>query len=548
MKTRIFMGLLCLCLMLLSVLAALPMQASALPQAGGVAPWEAGEAWDGTTATAPSGTGTEEDPYRIGSAAEFKWIGNQVTGSKSCEGQYFILTADIDCNGKQLRIGSFTKSFAGVFDGNGHTVYNNKITGNSSPNGLFAYANGAIIKNLNVVASSVEKTVIYTTSGETPVYGTAGMLVGTLENSTLTGCTVAGDCTIFGGAFAGGLVGVAKNSTISYCVNNGSAGILPDTESKQSNVPNFAVGGIYGWSGGGNTVSNCINYGSVALGNIGAAKSGTNIFTVGGIVGYHTNNDTVSNCCNFGDVTGDAGTLTSRITVGGIAGRTRNSSGLTGSMTIERCCNLSDHLSGTGESKNIGSLVGYVNSGKLTVKDNLSVTVIGISEDNGAIVIDQATGANVTSENNTIATAEAIGEKVAAIHSEIKNNRVARVAIIGMQATEAVGGVCSVRILLGLDGLAYDFYKIKTTATYEKDGATQTALNGGTPLTMAFDTVYVAGSPVSAVQFGSDYLGAMVIENVPADVVIEFGIQAYIGTDAENETLVDSVICRLGEQ
>lgn len=555
MKTRIFTGLLCLCLMLLSVLAALPMQASALPQAGGVAPWEAGEAWDGTSATAPSGTGTEEDPYRIGSAAEFAWMNKQMTAQNQSyfAGKYFVLTSDIDCGGKQLRIGTSSKSFAGVFDGNGHTVYNNQVTQNSTPTGLFAYVKGGTVKNLNVTSSTV-----FTYYADADTKGTAGTIVGSLENGKLIGCTAGSDCTVRAASFAGGLVGTAKDSEILYCVNNATTEILPNKKitvsgsetDSQANVVNYSVGGILAWSAGGNQISDCANYGKCILGNItgGSAKNQPSILTAGGIIGYHTNGDSVTDSYNNGAVSGDAGAFKVRVTVGGIAGRTR-----TGSATMERCFNLSTNLTATGSNKNCGLLSGFVNANTtLTVKNCQSVAVEGIAVgENNSIVVekdDSKATAVVTSENNTIATAEAIGEKVAAIHSEIKSNRVARVAIIGMQATEAVGGVCSVRILLGLDGLAYDFYKIKTTATYEKDGETQTAQNGGTPLTMAFDTVYVAGSPVSAVQFGSDYLGAMVIENVPADVVIEFGIQAYIGTGAEDGTLVDSVICRLGEQ
>lgn len=537
MKKRILSGLLSLCLILLSAPAVWRTGISA------EAPGETDAPWDGEATTPPEGAGTETDPYRIGTAAEFAWMNTQMTEKNKTyfSGTYFVLTADIDCNGKQLRIGTSSKSFGGVFDGKGYTVRNTHILLNVSPTGLFAYVKGGTVKNLNVAASSVS-TIAATDDGEK---GTAGMIVGFLESGNLTGCTVDENCFVSATCYVGGLVGKAQNSNISYCVSNASVTVAPNDATKQQQkfCLNFSVGGILGWSLGGNAVAHCSNYGKVALENISEIKSGTNILCAGGIVGYHTAGDSVTDSYNSGEVSGNAGTFKARVTVGGICGRTRK-----GQATVERCYNLSDMLSVTGETVNIGLLVGFVNANTtLTAKDCKSIAVEGITNGtDGEITIEKA--GTVTAENNKIATAEEMAVPVAGIQAKIKANRVARLALIGLQTTEAVGGVYSVRILLGLDHLDYAYYKIVTTATYERDGATQTANNGGKPLTVAYDTVYAAGEPVSAVRFGSDYLGAIVLSEVPADTAIAFVIRAYVGDAAGNETLVDSVTCQIGNQ
>lgn len=538
MKKRILSGLLCLCLILLSAPAVWRMGISA------EAPGETDAPWDGEATTPPEGSGTETDPYRIGTAAEFAWMNTQMSAQNQTyfSETYFVLTADIDCGGKQLRIGTSSKSFGGVFDGKGYTVRNTHILQNVSPTGLFAYVKGGTVKNLNVAASSVS-TIAATDNGEK---GTAGMIVGFLESGNLTGCTVDENCFVSATCYVGGLVGKAQKSNISYCVSNASVTVAPNDETKQQQkiCLNFSVGGILGWSVGGNTVAHCSNYGKVALENISEIKSGINILCAGGIVGYHTAGDRVTDSYNCGAVTG-VETLGSRISVGAVIGRSRTAP----AVTVERCYNLSQILSVSGKgNRHVGLLVGYVNTANiLTAKDCMSVAVDGIDNGSDNSIVIQANGA-IIAENNKIATAEEMAVPVAGIQAKIKANRVARLALIGLQTTEAVGGVYSVRILLGLDHLDYAYYKIVTTATYEKDGATQTANNGGKPLTVAYDTVYAAGEPVSAVRFGSDYLGAIVLSEVPADTAIAFVIRAYVGDAAGNETLVDSVTCQIGNQ
>ena len=133
-------------------------------------------AWDGTAIdTAWVGSGTETDPYLIGSAAELAGLSEKVwsavnnsTGAVA-EGMtagagstancynvysntYFKLTADIDLGNKEWKpIGRHGARFNGSFDGDGHVVKNISITTSYIGIGLFgATGKNTVIKNLGV--------------------------------------------------------------------------------------------------------------------------------------------------------------------------------------------------------------------------------------------------------------------------------------------------------------------------------------------------------------------------------------------------------------
>lgn len=540
MKKRILSGLLCFCLMLLSALAVLPVQMTIHAET--------------ETATAYNGEGTEESPYLIETYGNLLYLNSQFKAdATSFSGKHFRLANDIDCGGQSLRLGTSGKKFGGVFDGNGHTVSNFKNDVTAAPNGMFASIDGGTVKNL-----TIDNAYLKTTNTQKN-YSFSGVIAGYAGgNSQILGCTVL-NSEVIGVIHTGGIVGKSNISTISNCVvsdtkiyNLVDATIQAKCEVDNTYAAIFTVGGIVGWSQDSD-VTNCINYGTVTL-NVEQINSSAkySLLSAGGIVGQIYQAKTaatgVNKCINYGAVSGTT-SQKQRVTVGGIVGRFRF--GTSGKGKLENSYNLSTSITASSQSIcNAGQLVGFINnSTTATVTNCMSVAhpEIEAGED-GAVRIEYDKSATLTAENNRIATAEEIDEKVAEIQAAIKANRVARLAIIGMQTTEATDGVCSVRILLGLDNLNYAYYKIESTATYEKDGASQTANNGGTPLDIAYDTVYAAGEPASAVRFGTNYLGAMVITGVPADTEIAFAIRAYVGDGAGNETLADSVICRIGNQ
>lgn len=119
-----------------------------------------------------SGSGTEEDPYVISSAAQLQAFAALVDAGNTYAGQYVALGADIDLSGVDNwnPIGAEAKSdtcldklFAGTFDGRGHTVSGLKIrvadAASETNVGLFStLGNTAVVKNLNLTDADIDLT------------------------------------------------------------------------------------------------------------------------------------------------------------------------------------------------------------------------------------------------------------------------------------------------------------------------------------------------------------------------------------------------------
>ena len=254
-----------------------------------------------------AGSGTEQDPCRIGSEEElelFRMQVNRFGRTDLCA----VLTSDIvinsgtfDADGRYTPaagetvsgmnpIGSETQPYTGTFDGGGYTIrglrvskrnyYNSNGGGFDEGNhaGLFGKLSGATVKNLTVTGY---------VDGRFYVGGIAGYADDTTK---LLNCR--SECIVVSGKsthpyasdpesvirYAGGIVGYNAGSVTACC----NAGTVTGIDS---------VGGITG--GGPGTVSDCYNVGAVTA-------SGQN---AGGIAG---NGGTVAYSYNVGAVTGGA--------------------------------------------------------------------------------------------------------------------------------------------------------------------------------------------------------------------------------------------------
>ncbi len=255
------------------------------------------EAWDGTTATQPAGSGTADDPYQIGTGAELSWLSQQA--SSKVISNSVVLTDDIDLGGHEwIPIGPTTgASFRGTFDGQGYSVSNFTVTGQAN-SGLFGALVNATVKNL-----TLDQITIVT---EETTSGFGGALAGYMQGTTLTGITVGGNVSVTGynvggvvgrtwstmntiayctnaatvatdgiraGETAGGIAGLAAMVDISYCVNTGS--ITANGSGEQ------LAGGIAGRLGrdGDSQVSSiqyCLNKGAITGSNSAGAICGRN--------------------------------------------------------------------------------------------------------------------------------------------------------------------------------------------------------------------------------------------------------------------------------
>lgn len=326
-----------------------------------------------------NGSGTEEDPYLIESALNWRYLADHVNGGTDFADTYFKLAANIDLSGATFAIGSagtvssggynITAAFAGVLDGDGHV-----IKGRSGSGAFSAYF-GAVtgtVRNLIVMGS---------VNGQ----GRLGGVTAVLKDGSIENCVSYVEIT---GAIVelGGIAAVNWGGTIEGCVNYGA---ITGTNTNTSFAYNY--GGIVGYSYAGGTVKGCVNYGAVSqtgsgtdvggiagridnssvtgCENYGAVTNAGNNRT-GGIVGYSRLGSSISDCVNHGAVTGNN-------VVGGIVGNSENSDPAT---TVSGCTNYGDVRTNTGVAGGIagyakGVISGCVNYGSVGVAESGAGTV-----------------------------------------------------------------------------------------------------------------------------------------------------------------------------
>jgi len=190
-----------------------------------------------------------------------------------------VLTADGKLNGDGSNfkvwtpIGNGSGEYAGIFDGNGHTVsglYFNDSTVYHI--GLFGYTSGCTVKNVGVVDSYL--------SGEDYVGGLAGRFY----NSTAVNCYNEG--AVSGVNYVGGIAGSARSEAlIQYCYNMGKVKC------------EMYGGGIVGEINNYTEILNCYNHGDVS----GSKPLNT---CVGGIVGQGATTTLIQYCYSSAKISG----------------------------------------------------------------------------------------------------------------------------------------------------------------------------------------------------------------------------------------------------
>ncbi|UCC23233.1 MAG: hypothetical protein JSW23_04040, partial [Planctomycetota bacterium] len=262
-----------------------------------------------------TGSGDANDPFQIWTAADMQAIG----AGSGYWGSHFKLMADVDLSaytGTSFNIiGNDVNAFAGVFDGNGHTISNFTYSGAGTDLiGLFRSLQGpgAEIKDLVLLNPVVTGhyhvgSLVGQTGGEASISNcyveggsvSGNMFVGRLVGRNLgamSNCSSAGNVSASGddSGRVGGLVG-QNYGTISDCHSEGDV-------SGQG-----YVGGLVGSDHGG-IVTNCYTTGSVSAGGWD--------HDVGGLVGSGSGS-TITNCWSSANVTS---TGSYSICIGGLVG------------------------------------------------------------------------------------------------------------------------------------------------------------------------------------------------------------------------------------
>lgn len=340
--------------------------------------------WDGETKTQPSGSGTKEKPYLIGTGAELAWFANRVNSGKItlCA----KLTADIDLNGHPWTpIGTAAKSYQGMFDGCNSIVHGLHIS-NESYAGLFGViGKSGIVERLKVAGTISIVSVSGNGVDNVGAGGIAGYCMGTVFQCSSS--VYIGNAGTNYSAVAGGIAGkTAVNAIIDSCNNYGTVGSRKNINyaggivgvARQGSVirycTNGSEGAVNGVQGVGGIVGLLTDYAQVRLCENSSAVQGES--RVGGIVGWVCLNKYISgsvldviiiNVLNKGPVSG-SGSPAMGYGVGGIVGyiSSANDTGLTGPCTLSygyNTGNVTDN--GDATAQGVGGIVGEWYSGEI---------------------------------------------------------------------------------------------------------------------------------------------------------------------------------------
>ena len=317
----------------------------------------------------------QKDHYRISTEAQLIGLCSLVNEEQAdmwkpsrvehFEGVTIELIKDIKLTQPWTPIGiDDTAYFAGVFDGNGHTISGMDIKYSYGCSGLFGYLSGEVRK-LNVsgkneshdsnsggiagILSSTGKIIDCGTDVKVKGLDKCGGIVGNIEGGTVERCINIGN--ISGTHKIGGIAGENWGGRILESGNKGTikstrrgvatygtggvagrsvsvdAEIIECYNSGELRSNTEATGGVVGYvNASGATVKDCYNTGHITI-NVKGSDDEISPAYVGGVVGIAgTNGVVIRNCYNTGmihnpDITG------------GVVGRYRN---VTESKDLER--------------------------------------------------------------------------------------------------------------------------------------------------------------------------------------------------------------------
>ena len=210
--------------------------------------------------------------YVINSAQKLNWFATKVSdGTTNINA---LLAVDIDLSTSDyptLMIGTETSEFAGIFDGGNHTITYNYALVADKWRGLFAFVNGATIRNLYVKGSAVVTNIHFgaligrangtvlvenvitdvdITGQRTNVTGDAGMLGANYANITFNNCATLGEM---------GYPGSSMYSPFSGWSNGASSTTLNNCYSLCKLTEGTGTGNCFTLThqSGTNTINNC---------------------------------------------------------------------------------------------------------------------------------------------------------------------------------------------------------------------------------------------------------------------------------------------------
>ena len=320
----------------------------------------------------------------ISTAEDLEDFRDRVNGGDNFAGKTIKLVNDIDLAGiTWTPIGtSSTVYFAGIFDGDGHTISNMEVNYSAANKGLFGTVVGGTVKNLKI-----KNPIIVSTA-----YANTGALAGWVStNSVISDIQVIGGSITAAQNYVGGVIGLVqnKNIVITRCSSiydpNASLNTNINSPIYGNNYVGGVVGGILGTAANAVTVTECYSSRNISglnhyIGGLVGLSRGTNYsvcyttgsvsntngHNIGGLVGrMETYAAHISDCFTTGDVISHSNVAKISTYAGGIVGIIT----ITG-CTIENCYVMGDvqaNLYAATLACAAGGIVSYANVASMQI-------------------------------------------------------------------------------------------------------------------------------------------------------------------------------------
>ena len=223
-------------------------------------------------------------PYEIANLEQLRSLANRIEAGRENNDKrlyancYYVLTADIDLGKDMLwkPIGTENRSFAGIFDGDGHVIKGNMNLGECDNAGFFGRIhNNGEVRNLTIAAN------IQIIRDDVSTANVVGAFAGNVDHATFYNCHYTGNLTIFT-QYIGGMVGTATGATIQLCSNTGTLTNLKEVDT---------VGGMIGIDNG-SRLTGCYSTADITLSDY--------VGTCGGMVGETHSIATIRACWTSG--------------------------------------------------------------------------------------------------------------------------------------------------------------------------------------------------------------------------------------------------------
>lgn len=328
------------------------------------------------------GHGTEDSPYHIANASQFKAFidgVNSLTDTRYNEA-YVVLDNDIDFNGYAIDVIGTRLNynhFSGKFDGQNHTIANFTLNEEEGMYGLFGYLVTAEITNL-----TVNNDLVVTPTSSS--YNLVGGIVAYNIASDIMNCHFNGSITVnnelqaAAEVYVGGIVGYMQSYSTTYssvlCYATSNALINSSGKTEVT-----SMGGLVGLILGSDESVPAFIYNSVFKGSITGAS-----LSSGGIVGTLCKFSAIANSYSDGLV--EALSDTRDTAAGGIAGTAENETAISYSFSTSKLTSSNPNTNEYAQGNIVGA--SYL-AGSNNMDDQMIVIVDSYYSVEGTITVNE---------------------------------------------------------------------------------------------------------------------------------------------------------------